>query len=329
MTSLFSYPKIALILLVGLFLLWLPSHSEQASAVTRIASPYGLQKQTLQVGGVTRTYLLYTPRSYRPGTPMPLLLAYHGGTSSGQQLLDYTHLDRAAEAKGFIVAFPDAIGGKTPIEHNWNDGRSTTANKGDDIGFTRAMIDTISKLRTVDARRIYATGYSNGAIMTQRLACEVSDRIAAFATMEGTMAKDLNPRCNPATPVSILMLHGTADKFVPYNGGEVVSLVKGIVISAPDTIAFWTRHDQCAAKPAVVNLPNKAPWDGTTVQAHTYSGCQGNANVQFDIIKNGGHTWAGAKPSVFLTAAAGKTTFDISANDEIWTFFQKHPRPAK
>jgi polyhydroxybutyrate depolymerase len=204
----------------------------------------------------------------------------------------------------------------------WNGGNCcgyALWNNVDDVGFTRALLDDLAKVANVDAKRVYATGISNGGIMCYRLAAELSDRIAAIAPVSGTMG---TKTCDPKRPVSVMHFHGTDDKFLPFKGGiGDKSLARIVFVSVDETIRAWVKADGCPEKPVVTDMPKKSD-DGTSVQRKTYGPGKNGAEVVLFVINGGGHTWPGRDPKVqFL----GKSTKNISANDLMWEFFKRHP----
>jgi polyhydroxybutyrate depolymerase len=163
---------------------------------------------------------------------------------------------------------------------------------------------------------VFATGLSNGGMMCYRLAAELSDRIAAIAPVAGTMAL---VETHPARPVPVMHFHGTEDKIAPAEGSG-----KGRVFrSVEENIQIWCRVNGCPTTPQVTALDDRVQ-DGTTVACKVYGPGKDGAEVVLYEIIGGGHTWPGQPPPVkFL----GRSTFDISANDLMWEFFQKHPLP--
>ncbi|MFZ4718028.1 MAG: alpha/beta hydrolase family esterase [Ilumatobacteraceae bacterium] len=183
--------------------------------------PVGRSDGTLVTpDGRTRTYHLYVPRGLDPAGA-PLLVALHGGTGSGGQFETTTGFDALADRHRFVVVYPDGVGTGTAEDtlRTWNAGIccGPAVRKGvDDVGFVRRLIDTLSAKATIDPRRVFAAGHSNGAFMAYRLACELSDRIVAVGLQAGGLGV---PRCTPSRPVSLLHIHGTADTNVPIAGG--------------------------------------------------------------------------------------------------------------
>lgn len=271
----------------------------------------------IKVGDLTRTYLVHVPRTYNQSKPAPLVITLHGGGGAGGGMNRLTGMNALADREGFIVAYPDGI------EHHWNDGRSTIKVKADDVAFIAALIERLAKDYNIDRRRVYATGISNGGFMTQRLACELSDKIAAIATVAATMPEELQPKCRPSRPVSVLVMDGAADPIVPYNGGEVSIGERGKILSVDGAINFWREQDRCSAKPSVAQLPDVDPNDGTRVTRESYEGCKGGSEVILYRIEGGGHTWAGGL-QYLPERIIGKTSRDINASETIWNFLRNH-----
>jgi len=195
-------------------------------------------------------------------------------------------------------------------------------NKRDDVGFTRTLLDDLASVANVDTNRVFATGLSNGGIMAYYLASELSDRIAAIAPIGGPLMMDA---CRPRRAVSVMHFHGTADEFAPFKGGFGKGPLGRAGItefrSVDHSIQNWVKANGCDAKPEIVALPDKAN-DGMRVTRKTWSGGKDGSEVVLIEIEGGGHTWPGMEPPV---AMLGKSTKDISANDLMWDFFQKHP----
>ncbi len=285
----------------------------------------------ITVGGLKRTYLIHIPPGHDKAKPMPLLIALHGGGGSGKHMVKLTQggFDALSEKKGFIVVYPDAI------EKNWNDGRSgeeagdrAHKEKIDDVGFISALIDHLIKKLNIDQKRVYITGMSNGAMMSCRLACELSEKIAAIAPVAGSMPKNLYQSCSPTRPISVLAINNDKDPLMPFTGGDITGPFGrkklGKVLSADENIRFWAKHNVCSSSPVITQEPDTDPKDGTRVRKEVYGNCRNGAEVVRYAVEGGGHTWPGG--SHYLPAGiVGKTSGDIDANKVIWEFFEKHP----
>ncbi len=273
----------------------------------------------VDVHGVERTYLLHLPPSYDSRKPAPLVLVFHGGRGSGKRVAQMTGFSLLADEKGFIVVYPDGLDG------HWNDGRPRTGESlPDDVAFISTLIDRLSMLFSIDRKRVYAAGISNGAIFAQRLGCELPDKLAAIAPVAGTMAKDLKVR--PSEPISVLMIHGAADALVPYGGGEVRGDIGGRVLSVKDTAAMWAEANGCVdtAPQAETLAPESAA--GMRVRRETWGLCKAGTAVVVYTVEGGGHTWPGAPARRAMGRVVGPTSQDFDATRTIWEFFELHPK---
>lgn len=278
--------------------------------------------------GLERTYRIHMPPSYDKSTPLPLLIALHGGGGTGENMEELTlgGFNRLSDKEGFVAVYPDGI------EKHWNDGRENVSyrahqEKIDDVGFISALIDHLAKQSNIDTKRVYATGISNGAIMSFRLGCELSEKIAAIASVAGSMPEKLPTRCLPSRSISALIISNTEDPLVPWGGGEIRFGLRrfGRVLSIPETVKFWSTHDQCSSSPLITWEPDKDPKDGTRVRKESYNQCRESSEVLLYAIEGGGHTWPGGH-QYLPEWIIGKTSRDIDANEVIWDFFKKHGR---
>lgn len=280
----------------------------------------GDHARTLKVGDLDRKYLLHVPKQYDSKTPMPVVLAFHGGGANAEGMVKFCGLHDKADEAGFIVVYPSGTGRLEKLL-TFNGGNCcgyAMQNNVDDVGFVRALLDDLATVANIDSKRVFATGMSNGGIISYRLASELSDRIAAIAPVGGPMGTET---CNPKRPVSVIHFHGTADEHAPFQGGKGKGLSGTNFYSVEHSIQAWVKANGCPEEPIVTKLPDKAD-DGMTVTKKTYGSGKDGAEVVLIEIDGGGHTWPGQDPRVkFL----GKSTKDISANDLMWEFFQKHP----
>ncbi len=277
-------------------------------------------------GGLTRTYFVHVPPGYDPTQPMPLVIALHGGRGNGGQAARYSGLSREADQSGFLVAYPDGVGG------HWNDGRSFDESSSrhtevDDSAFLMALIDHLAETYAIDRSRVYITGASNGAFMANRLACEHADRIAAIAPVIGSMAAELAEKCHPSRPMPVLMINGTEDRLVPFEGSEVKFGLQrlGHMLPVPELVKFWVRHNRCSLQPEITRLPDLDREDDTRVVVERYANCREGAEVTLYRVEGGGHTWPqGVQylPEFII----GRTSKDLDANRVIWEFFRQHRR---
>ncbi|XGV97448.1 MAG: PHB depolymerase family esterase [Leptolyngbya sp. BL-A-14] len=255
--------------------------------------------------GIRRTYYLHTPPSYQATQPLPLVLAFHESEGTGKDMATHTGLNQLADREGFMVVYPDGLNAK------WNvSGQAKT--QEDNVAFVQALIAQLGQLRAIDHQRIYATGLSNGGILVQKLACENPGNIAAFATVAASLPEQFQAKCQTKTPVSMLMINGTADAVVPWQGGEPPEVRVGRNLSIPPIPAvfnFWQKHNGCAAPAVVKQRPDKL------VTSSSYTNCQANSTVQLVALNGASHIWPGG--------GYGRSQF-LDASQMIWAFFQRH-----
>jgi len=280
-----------------------------------------MTEQTLESDGILRDYLLYIPESYTGDDPVPLVFVLHGGggDASGMVKLTRGRFNELSEAHHFIVVYPEGV------DKHWNDGRTgdiRNASHADDVGYISALIDDLSAHYNIDSNKIFSTGISNGGLMSYRLACELSDRIAGIAPVAANLSVDLSEICKPDNTTDIFMILGTDDRLMPYDGGniEVLGIERGIILSGDETLKFWTDNFYCTDEFSTVEYPNTAPLDGTHITEVRYDVCNDDTRVNFMTIHGGGHTWAGGD-SYLSRLIIGKTSRDIDASDVIWEFF--------
>ncbi|HMJ09862.1 MAG TPA: PHB depolymerase family esterase [Polyangiaceae bacterium] len=278
--------------------------------------PAGTSAGSLTVGSVQRTFRVHVPPGYRKGQPAPVVLMLHGGGGSGEQLqMQSARMDPIADREGFITVYPDGTGAL----RTWNAGQCcgrAVADGVDDVGFIAALLDHLEGELCTDKRRVFATGMSNGGMLTHRLACELSDRIAAFAPVAGTLGSS----CQAARPVPVLHIHGTSDGHVPWNGGMGCGPAGVPFTSVPDTMNVWRTRNACASNTTTYFEQG----DG---HCTAYAGCQ--APVVLCAVEGGGHSWPGgvAKEPVVQCPADGFQSQSFVASELAWQFFEANPRP--
>jgi polyhydroxybutyrate depolymerase len=298
----------AVALALGARVALLPAQSAAAAP-----APAG-EARTLRTSGLTRRYYLHLPPAWHRGRPLPLVLVFHGGGGRASGIAPHTGFSRLADSAGFVVAYPQGLNGR------WNDGRGFTSATHDDVGFVRALVDTLTRELGIDPRRVYATGISNGAMFAYRLACDLPGTFAAVAPVAGAMPAELAPSCERTTPVSVIAFQGTADPLMPYLGGGAG---QRRVLSAERSLAFWGTAAGCAAEAATTGEPDRVT-DGTRVRRTAYAGCREGRAVELYTIEGGGHTWPGGPVA---GARVGRVSREIDATELIWGFFVQHSRP--
>ncbi len=287
---------------------------------------------SLKHDGLERTYKVYVPNSYHPDVGgWPVVLNFHGGFGNAEAAERQTQMSVTAEENGFVLVYPEAvIGGESDSGKNyqhWNGGPRIDSGKApdvDDVSFISALLDDLKKKYNIDLDRVYATGISNGGTMVYRLACQLSDEIAAVAVVE---ANQLEIDCNPNRAVSIMHVHGMEDKFFPYSGG-VSEEISDNLQPVEETVLDWAERNGCSIEPVEYSEVN-----GCT----TYGGCERGVEVVLCLLENQGHTWPG--PGVYAGArtcesdpegnlcnilknVTGPRRYDFNVNDKIWEFFE-------
>jgi len=254
------------------------------------------------VDGVYRNYILHVPTGYSAATQHPLVLNLHGYTSNASQEQLYTQMDVTADANNFLVVYPNGI------SNYWN----SFGAGADDVKFLDSLIERIKHSYTIDTTSIYSCGMSNGGFMSYTLACLLSHKIAAIASVTGTMSNYNLSHCTLKHKMPVLDIHGTADPTVNYATG----VTNAVGVEA--TLAFWLDTNNCALISDTTDIPNTNLTDGCTAQLIRYQTCEQNAEVYFYKIAGGGHTWPGGSVTV------GVTNRDFNASTEIWNFFKRH-----
>jgi len=259
--------------------------------------------------GIQRDYILYIPEVYDGSTTVPLVLNFHGYGSNAAQQMFYGDFRDIADTEGFLLVHPE---GTTFIgDQFWNVGFPGLSSNIDDVGFTEALIDELATLYAIDLDRVYATGMSNGGFMSFLLACQLSEKIAAVASVTGSMTQDTFDDCNAQHPTPVLQIHGTDDGVVLYNGNN-------LSIPIADVISYWVDHNNCESTPTTTTLPDIDPSDGSTIEHSVYEDGDNGITTEHMKVIGGGHTWPG---SVINTEG---TNQDIDASMEIWLFFSRY-----
>ena len=259
--------------------------------------------------GIERDYILYVPEIYDGSTAVPLVLNFHGFGSSASQQMFYGDFRDIADTEGFLLVHPE---GTTLIGNQfWNVGFPGLSSTIDDVGFTEALIDELATLYTIDLDRVYATGMSNGGFMSFLLACQLSEKIAAVASVTGSMTQDTFDDCNAQLPTPVLQIHGTEDDVVSYNENN-------LSLPIPDVISYWVDHNNCETTPTTTTLPDVDVSDGSTIEYSVYEDGDNGITTEHMKVIGGGHTWPGS-----ILNSAG-TNQDIDASMEIWLFFSRY-----
>jgi polyhydroxybutyrate depolymerase len=274
------------------------SHQDRAPTPAKPTPALAPGGHNLRLGA--RSYRLYVPAGL-PSGKVPLVVALHSALGSGGVMELLTHLDQVAEREKFMVVYPD---GEPANARVWNAGDCCNRSANDDSGFLVGLIDRLVSTERADRARVYVTGISNGAMMAYRLACEHADKIAAFASVAGSMT--YRP-CRPSRPVPVMIFHGSADFAVPEAGGALRNLgMRGAFPSQPEVVRTWSRLDG-------VQEPNRVSYHKGEVTCRAAD----RDMVIYCRILGGGHTWPGGTP----VPAGGLTSVNIDASAAMWRFF--------
>jgi polyhydroxybutyrate depolymerase len=257
--------------------------------------------------GQTREYRVYIPAAYDGSTPVPLVFNLHGYGSNNVEQEQYGDFRSIADTANFIIVHPMGLVDLFGSTH-WN---AFGTSDVDDVGFLSSLIDTIYAAYNIDGNRIYSTGMSNGGFMSHKLACLLSGRIAAIASVTGSITTTEIDACITNHPMPVMQIHGTADETVPYEGNVIFMPVE-------DVVAHWVSFNECTNEPITTELPDIDPTDGCTVTHYLYEDGLLGSTVEFYKVTNGGHTWPGSAFDI------GETTYDFNASKEIWRFFSQY-----
>ncbi|MFD2787482.1 extracellular catalytic domain type 1 short-chain-length polyhydroxyalkanoate depolymerase [Hymenobacter rubripertinctus] len=265
---------------------------------------------SIRFGGVVRDYRLYVPKAYTGTQPVPLLLNLHGYGSNNVEQEQYGDFRAIADTANFLVVHPN---GTLDGNNNryWNTFLPYALGGPDDVAFLSALIDSLSAKYRINAQRVYSTGMSNGGFMSYELACQLSNRVAAIASVTGSMAASHVAACAPTRAVPVLEIHGTADGTVPYAGN-------GVFVPIPDLVAAWAARNGCNPTPVITQVPDLDPTDGSTAERQVFGGGRNGSVVEHYRIIGGGHTWPGAPINI------GVTNRDINASREVWRFLRRY-----
>ena len=237
----------------------------------------GDSMQTVQVGGVSRSYVLHVPLIYDGSKPVPLIVDFHGMATSGAQYRTMSPYPDETDAEGVVMAFPSGLSG--PARASWNVGPCCVANV-DDVAFARAMVAEISRMACVDPKRVYAAGFATGGGMAHYLACHAADVFAAVAPSAFDLLEENVGDCQPPRPITVISFRGAADTLVPYDGGPsaVVPSMPVTFLGAQATFQKWAEIDQCTGPPSAPDSNG----------CSTYANCAGGVEVVLCTEQGGG-----------------------------------------
>ena len=256
----------------------------------------GMKRCDLKHDNLDRFYYVYTPSNLDSNGSIPVLFAFHGYGSSAMRHLNYTNYFPLADSNNFIVIYPQGATTATLSTH-WNVGGWTSKSTIDDLDFVDTVISLLKDKIQIDETRIYSSGMSNGGYMGYHLACNLSSKFAAIASVTGSMTNDTFNECDPTHPTPILQIHGLLDFIVPYDGNAGSK-------SIPDVINYWVNYNSCNLDPETLIKYD----DYSLVVYETYSDCLNDVNVKLILHPEMGHDWPSTQ------------SYNVNASSEIWNF---------
>jgi polyhydroxybutyrate depolymerase len=265
---------------------------------------------SITVGGVSRSYVVVRPDP-APTSPLPMLLILHGNGGTAANMADLAVVADYVATQGFWAVMPQAQNGV------WDDDPSNSPD--DDVRFISSLIDSLASAGGIDATRVYASGLSNGGFMMDRLACDLSDKIAAFGMVSATIRTGVINACSPVVQRPKLFILGTADPIVPYNGWGILSDIQ----SATVAVNFWAAQQGCSS-PSTTALPVTVN-DGTSVDLESFASCARGGSLRLYTVNGGGHAWPGGW-QYLPVPVIGATSGNISATGIIWNFVSLYHR---
>ena len=276
--------------------------------------------ETMTVDGRARTYLLNLPPNYYESSDFSLIIALHGGGGDATQFETTSKLTEKANASGFIVVYPEGVKSTGVLgARTWNAGHCcdyARDNNIDDVNFISKLIDKLLATYKINAKKVYATGHSNGGMLSYRLSCELSAKIAAIAPNSSTML--VKQPCIPSRAVPVLHMHSVLDTNVPYQGGVGSGFTGAYCPPLDSVLNAWSLSDKCKTTAKVI--VNTSSYTLTK-----WSDCTNNVTIQWYLTQDGGHAWPGGLPGGGANADTPSTA--INANDLLWDFFQQYQLP--
>lgn len=251
------------------------------------------EKGSFKYDGKKRKYHVHLPNDFEDSNQVPLLIGLHGLGGNGCGLALFAKMNRIADTANFVVVYPNGI------DKKWNVQNEVFDNGQDDIGYIEELISQMQLDYNIDLDRVYAFGMSNGGYMAHAIACDLGHKVAAVASVTGSMTPEQFASCNPTSPVPILQIHGTSDNTVPMAGNLYTQPLV-------EVINFWVDKNACATDLGERDFSSNQSCDDKAALQYNYKDCNNNADVRFIVVEEGKHFW-----------------WCWSA-EEIWTFFDQH-----
>jgi polyhydroxybutyrate depolymerase len=281
--------------------------------------PTGQTDEEITSSGMTRTYRRMVPSSAEAGTPLPVVFNFHGLGSNADEQNAFSGMEDLGEQEGFVVLTPQGRG-DPPF---WAFSNPTNP----DFVLVTDLVAATGDALCIDLARVFATGMSNGGLMSSGLACRLPDTIAAVSAVSGLASFD---DCDTSRPVAVQVIYGTADEVLPYEGGigdrlQAAGIPDVGFPGIPESMADWAALEGCDPEPEEEVISEE-------VTRLEWPNCTGEVAVVHYRVEGGGHTWPGtplldSQAADDVSQRLGFTTDDIDASELAWEFFQAHPRP--
>ena len=294
-----------LFVIISIFLFTLFGCSDENDEFSKYDKPgankdiEGFLTQSLIHNNESREYMIYVPEMYDESTKVPILFNFHGGSGTASGHVYFSDMRLIADTANFILVYPQGL------YNVWNNSLSSDSNsknKTDDFGFVEAMISKISSDYSIDATRVYAMGFSNGADMSHALACVLSDKIAAIVSMGGLLYKHTSENTNPS-PKGIMSIHGTNDNERPYYNG-----IDGYYLSIEKMHEYWISHNNINTPPIIYSFSSK----GLSIDYYSYKNSIKNISIDHYKVVDAGHDWLDFNH------------LDLNTNQLIWNFLSQY-----
>lgn len=270
------------------------------------------QYDNISFDGYDRTYLLHLPTGYTGETDLPLIIVMHGGFGNAYGIQAQSQLSLKANAENFIVVYPEGVEGGMFNIRTWNAGACcgfASNNNIDDVGFVNSLLNTLIEQYSIDTSRIYASGMSNGGLMAHRLACELSNRIAAIAPVASSISMT---ECTPDRPVSVIQFHSYLDTNIPHLGGVGTGPSGYDNPSQEDVMNLWANINNCNTTEDVI--------DDEQYTFTKRTNCDSDTEIHHYLTHDGGHSWPGGAK----TKTGDPVSIYINAGDLMWSFLQQY-----
>ncbi len=253
-----------------------------------------------------------------------LVLCLHDGGDNPDGIARITRrgFDKLSETNNFILGYPEAL------NEYWNDAREDSIslshyNEIDDVGYIQKVIEYAIDSFNIDPERVFVAGFSEGGFMSFRLACEIPGKIKGFAMVASSLPLDQIVECTPDTTVSFMMINGTRDPILPYEGGQMTIEEQelGSMLAAEEAIRYWLEENECTDRSSTKDMANRDTFDETRSEKVTYSDCKNKNKLILIRVVNGGHSWPGGR-QYQTKKNIGRVSQDFVATEEIWKFFK-------